>query len=206
MLRYNDVGAHPDVRPHSAGVRRRRPTGLPGAPRHAGVPAPTAQEALDRITYLAGEALDVAAVCAALVDAQRRLMASSYGLPIVTALLLSHAFRTQVLATRRPLVVADGPSDPRVAHNPAVRDGTVRACVGMPLGAAGGRVVGTLLAFDQRPRRWTTPQLDLLGELSAAVVNVVEVGAGVPLAPPGRFSPVGIAAGWALLGSDAQAR
>ncbi len=136
-----------------------------------GLRAPSSQEVLDRITRLAGEALDVPAVCVALVDAERRLLASSYGLPVTTALLLSYAFRRQVIASRRPLVVTDGRRDPLVAHNPAVRGGTVRACVGVPLSMAGGRALGTLLAMDRMPRRWTVPQLDLLGRISAQIVS-----------------------------------
>jgi len=141
--------------------------------------APSIQETLDRITCLAGEALNVPAVCASLVDTERRLLTSSYGLPVPTALLFSHAFRKHVVASRRPLVVADGRRDPLVAHNPVVRDGTVRACVGMPLDTADGRAVGTLLAMDRRPRRWTEPQLDLLGKLSALIVSEMELGAAV---------------------------
>ena len=137
------------------------------------------QHALDRITSFAGEALGVPAVCVSLVDANRRLVTSSYGLPLPTALLVSHAFRKQVVASRPPLVVADAPRDPVVARNPAVRDGTVRACVGMPLRAADGRAVGTLLAMDRRPRRWTAPQLDLVVKVSALIVREVELGAAV---------------------------
>jgi GAF domain-containing protein len=147
--------------------------------RHANLPAPNMQETLDRITYLAGETLDVPAVCAVVVDAERRLVTSSYGLPVPTALLVSHAFRKQVLARRRPLVVADGRRDPLVQQNPAVRDGTVRACVGLPLDTADGRTVGTLLAMDRRPRRWTALQLDLIGKLSGLVVSVMELGTAV---------------------------
>jgi GAF domain-containing protein len=136
-----------------------------------GLQAPSRQDLLDRITYLAGEALGVPAVCVALVDAQRRLLASSYGLPVTTALLLSYAFRRQVIASCRPLVVSDGRRDPLVARNPAVRSGTVRACVGMPLSTARGRAAGSLLALDRMPRRWTLLQLDLVGRVSALIVR-----------------------------------
>lgn len=137
--------------------------------------APSIEEVLDRITSLAGEALEVPAVCVALVDTERRLRASSYGLPVPAALLLSYAFRRQVIASRRPLVVADGRWAPPVARIPAVRDGTVRACVGMPLGTTAGRPVGILLAMDQRPRRWTVPEIALLGRLSALIVSEMEL-------------------------------
>ena len=160
-------------------VRRGRQYDAVGRQRRAiplALPIPM-QEALDRVTYLAGQALDAPAVCVSLVDAERRLLASSYGLPVPTALLISHAFRKHIVASSRGLVVADGRRDPLVAQNPAVRDGTVRACVGMPFGTADGRTIGTLLAMDPRPRRWTAPQLDLLDKLSALIVCEVEVGA-----------------------------
>jgi GAF domain-containing protein len=138
------------------------------------------QEALDRVTHLVGEALDVPAVCISLVDAERRFLASSYGLPVPTALLISHAFRKHMAAApRRPLVVADGRRDPLVARNPVVRDGTVRSCVGIPFGTADGRTVGTLLALDRQPRRWTAPEVDLLGRVSALIVSEVEAAAAV---------------------------
>lgn len=144
---------------------------------------PSTQEALDRITYVAGETLDVAVVCASLVDADRNPVVSSYGQPAPAALLLSHAFRKHLSASRRPLVVADGRSDPVIARNPVVRDGTVRGCVGVRLGTAEGRAVGTLLALDHRPRRWTTRQLVLLGELAQAIISEVELEAAVRRAP-----------------------
>jgi GAF domain-containing protein len=175
-------------------MRHSHPVGLVNRTRRIGVLAPSTQEALDRITYLAGEALDVAAVCASLVDGEQRLLTSSYGLPLPTALLLSHTFRKHVVDSRRPLVVVDGRRDPLVANNPAVRDGTVRACVGMPLCKADGRAVGTLLAMDPKPRPWTAPQLDLLGKLSALIVSEMELGAAVRRASQGDVSSVSMPA------------
>ncbi len=153
---------------------------------------PSTQEALDRITHVAGETLDVDVVCASLVDADRNLVVSSYGQSAPAALLLSHAFRKHVSTSRRPLVVADGRSDPVMARNPVVRDGTVRACVGMPLGTADGRAVGALLAMDQRPRRWTAPQVDLLGQLAAVIVSEMELGAAMRRASQGDVRSEGV--------------
>jgi GAF domain-containing protein len=137
------------------------------------------QEALDRLTNLAGGLLNVPVVCASIVDTQEQLLASSYGLPVPAALLISYSLRLHVTASRKPLVVTDGRREPLLAQNPAVRDGTVRACVGIPLRTKGGRTVGTLLAMDPKPRRWTTPQLDLLGRLSALIVDEMELSGAV---------------------------
>ena len=180
--------AHSAVHWNAAGVRHRRLAGAVDRQRRGDLPIPSTQDALDRITYLAGEALDVAAVCASLVDTEGRLLTSSYGLPVPTALLVSHAFRKHVVASRRPLVVADGRRDPLLANNPAVRDGTVRACVGMPLRRSDGRAVGTLLAMDQKARPWTGPQLDLLEKLSALIVSEMELGPAVRRASQGAMS------------------
>ena len=129
--------------------------------------------ALDRVTQLASRVLDVPVVCASLVGADRRLVTSSCGLSAPAALLVSWPFMKQVVASRRPLVVTDGRRDPLVARNPAVRDGTVTAYVGMPLVAPDGRAVGTLSVMDRKPRRWSTAQLDLLRALSARIVGDV---------------------------------
>jgi GAF domain-containing protein len=170
------MGTHAAARRYRAEVRYRRPVAPVQQERPVALLAPSTQEALDCITYLAGEALEVAAVCASLVDKERRrLLASSYGLPVPTALLISRAFQKQVVATGQRLVVTDGPVDPLVALNPAVRDGTVRSCVAMPLGTADGHAVGILLAMDHKPRQWTAQQLDLLGKLSALIVSEIEL-------------------------------
>jgi GAF domain-containing protein len=182
----------PAVHRYSSGVRHGPPIFF-DPQRRAGLLASSMQETLDRITCFAGGALNVPAVCASLVTSERRLLTSTYGLPVPTALLVSHAFRRHLEASR-PLVVADGRRDPLVAHNPLVRDGTVRACLGMPLGTVRGRQVGTLLAMDRRPRRWTAPQLDLLGQLSALIVNEIELGADrlTPRADAGLASAPGL--------------
>jgi len=146
---------------------------------HSERAAVSTQDALDRLTNLAGEVLDVPVVCASIVDADHHLLASSYGLPVPAALLISYSLRLHVTASRKPLVVGDGRREPLLAQSPAVRDGTMRACVGMPLRTKDGRAVGTLLAMDPKPRRWTTPQLDLLGKLSALIVDEMELSGAV---------------------------
>jgi GAF domain-containing protein len=128
---------------------------------------------LDRVTRLARRALNVPVVCASLVGADRRLVTSSRGLSAPAALLVSWPFMRQVIASRRPLVVTDGRKDPRAARNPAVRDGTVTAYVGMPLVAPDGRAVGTLSVIDRKPRRWSARQLDLMRALAVRIVGEV---------------------------------
>ena len=77
---------HTGVGRYGAGLPQYPPTYWPV--RQGRVDAPSTQEILDRITCAVGDALGVPTVCASLVDARRRLLASSYGLPISSALLL----------------------------------------------------------------------------------------------------------------------
>jgi GAF domain-containing protein len=141
---------------------------------------PTCSLALDRLTRLAGRILDVPVACASLVGVDRRLLMSSYGLSAPAALLVSWSFMRQVVASRRPLVVTDGQRDFLAARHPGVRDGTVRAYVGIPLVASSGRAVGTLSVFDRKPRRWSARQLDLMRALAARIVGEVECVRDIP--------------------------
>lgn len=138
-----------------------------------GTVGPVNAVALEHLTRLAGRELNAPVVCLSLVDADRRLVAGSHGLPTPTALLVSWSFMKQVLATGRPLVVTDGRRHPVAARNPAVRDGTVAAFLGMPLIAANGRAVGVLSVMDRKPRRWRVQHLAFLRWLSARVVSEV---------------------------------
>ena len=161
---------------YPVGKRQRRAVGALELPRRVDPLAYSTQEALDRFTFVTGEVLDIRAVCVSLVDADRRLVTSSYGLPASTALLLSHAFRKHLVGSRHRLVIADARRDPQLMGNPAVRDGTVRACVGMPIDSADGRPVGTLLAIDGKPRLWTVLQLDVLERLCGLIVSEMGFG------------------------------
>jgi len=134
--------------------------------------------ALDRFTQQAGRALDVPVVCVSLVDAHHRLLMGSYGMSAPLALLVSWSFVKQMGDSGHPLLIADGRRDPMAARSAAVRDGTVTAYMGMPLVASNGRVRGTLSVMDEKPRRWSAPQVDFLRELSARIVCAIEPGRG----------------------------
>ncbi|MBI4419297.1 MAG: GAF domain-containing protein [Gemmatimonadetes bacterium] len=135
------------------------------------------QETLDRYMHLAGIALDVPIACVSLVDPEQQLRASSYGTSAPTALLLSYSIWKRVITAAHPIMVEDGLNDPVALESPAVRDGTVRAYLGVPLLASDGRAIGSVLALDRRPRPWTADQVHLLRELSFLILSQVELGA-----------------------------
>lgn len=132
---------------------------------------------LDRLTRIAGEHLDVDAVCATLVDGEGRLVASCFGIAVPTALLVTHALRQHLHRSRSPLIIVDASVDGRLADRP---DDGLGACVGMSLHGIDGRVVGSLLVMGMKPRSWTRLELDFIGEV-AALITEVEPAASTPL-------------------------
>jgi hypothetical protein len=69
---------------------------------------PAKHVALDLLTRAAARKLDAPWGCISVLDEAGRLRASSYGLPIPSALLISWPFAKQVTTTARPWVVDDG--------------------------------------------------------------------------------------------------
>lgn len=156
---------------------------------------------LDFVTRLAGESLEVGTVCATLVDASGQLVASCYGMDVPTALLVTHALRDHLWRTPDALVVVDAASDPRLFGSPVVRDGTVRACVGIGLGGPDRPGVGSLLLLDRKPRPWEPAQLDFIREIARILENELELTTasarfpGVPAGAPRRVPGVRIVNG-----------
>jgi GAF domain-containing protein len=79
---------------------------------------------------------------------------------------LTHSFCQHVVVSAEPLIVSDARDHPLVCDNLAVPDLGVIAYAGLPLTDAAGNVLGSLCAIDIRPRRWTSVELDALGEIA----------------------------------------
>jgi PAS domain S-box-containing protein len=73
-----------------------------------------------------------------------------------------------------PLVVTDATADRRTAGLPDVADGTVGACLGVPLVTSAGETVGALCVTDPRPRAWSEQDVALLDELATFAVAELE--------------------------------
>ncbi len=130
--------------------------------------------ALDRFTHLTAQVLDVPVVCVSMVDADRRLVTSAYGLCVPITLLVFWSFMKQIIASGRPLLVTYRRTDDVLGSAPADLDATVTAYAGVRLVASDGRPVGTLSVMDEKPRVWSTHQLDFLRELSVRIAYEVQ--------------------------------
>ena len=116
-----------------------------------------------------------------LVDADRQFFNSCIGLsePWATARQtpLSHSFCQHAVARREPVIVEDARVDPVLQDNLAIRDLDAVAYLGMPLIDREGHALGSLCVIDDKPRLWTTEQVELLKDLAQSVITELRVGA-----------------------------
>ena len=107
-----------------------------------------------------------------LVDEDRQVFAGRTGTDL-TETPLSHSFCQHVANERRPMVVDDARTSPRVSDNQAVEAMDVIAYLGVPVAAPDGHVIGALCAIDHSPHAWTEDELRLLSSLAEAVTAEV---------------------------------
>jgi two-component system, LuxR family, sensor kinase FixL len=137
---------------------------------------------LDRLTRLAAQLVEAPMSLLTLVDSDRQIFLSAYGLP--------EPFRSQresgiqfsicqhAVASGRPLIVADAHADAVLRLNAAVIQLGVTAYAGMPLITWDGHAVGTLCVIDMVARDWTDDHLVALSHLADIAMDqiVVEIG------------------------------
>ena len=148
--------------------------------RRAGVLDTSPEEAFDRLTRLAAKTLRVPVALVSLVDADRQFFKSCAGtLPEPwheqRQTPLSHSFCQHAVTSGKPLIISDARQHPLVKDNGAVSDLGVVAYAGVPLALSGGKVLGSFCAIDDKPRRWTDDELDILKTLAAAAVGELEL-------------------------------
>ncbi len=158
-------------------------TQLSGATRYDlpfATPLPAASDpAFERFVRLVRRQLGVPVALVSLVDAHEQVFPGAEGLPepwqTTRRTPLTHSFCQHVVTSAGPLVIEDARTDPRVHGNLAVPELGVVAYAGMPLTDADGRVIGSLCAIDERPRRWTGDDLAVLADLAEACSSELQL-------------------------------
>ena len=129
------------------------------------------EEAFDRLTRRACDAIGVPTALVSLVDADRQFFKSAQGLrePVASARQtpLSHSFCRYVVAGERPLVVPNAREVPFLAGNPGITDLAMIGYAGVPL-CAHGFVLGAFCAIDGMPHEWSAEDLGILEDLASA--------------------------------------
>jgi diguanylate cyclase (GGDEF)-like protein/PAS domain S-box-containing protein len=135
-----------------------------------------ADVALDAITRLAAQILDVPIALISLVDSHRQWFKSRHGLS-ATETSREISFCAHVVAQGEPLIVRDARNDPRFADNPLVTgEPRIRFYAGVPLRTASGADLGTLCAIDHVTRDLAQVQLEQLSLLATLAMAQFEAG------------------------------
>ncbi|WP_006245656.1 GAF domain-containing protein [Mycolicibacterium tusciae] len=121
---------------------------------------------LDRVVGMVVAAVGVPSAAVTLVDRDTQYMCSAIGLAGEVATTrkgpLRGALGREIVASGEPLIVADARQEPLLVDHFAVREGYVVAYAGFPLTDGQGHTIGTLAAWDTRPRRWTSGHTQLM--------------------------------------------
>ncbi|MBA3684278.1 MAG: AI-2E family transporter [Planctomycetes bacterium] len=110
----------------------------------------------DRITAKLARVFDVPIALLSLVDRDRLVYKSAFGLPAKLAGAgcppRSHSVCGHVIAKNDVLVIEDLARDVRFAHNPWLIEHGLRFYAGVPIRAANGQPIGSLCMLDTKPR------------------------------------------------------
>ncbi len=138
------------------------------------------EDDVDRLTRLVTTILHAPMALVLLVDAHCQILKSHIGLPEPWAsageMPLSHSFCQHVVASGKPLVIADARRRPLVRDSPAIPDLGMVAYAGVPLCTAEGHVLGCFCVVDHQPRAWTARDVAILHDLAASVITEIELG------------------------------
>ena len=129
---------------------------------------------LREIIVLAMRMCGVGQANISLFDEQRQWFIVREGMD-VEELPLDETICMQVLTRSGVTVVEDTVNDPRTAHLPICKDGTVGFYAAAPLLTGNGRVFGSLTIMDRTPRSLTEDQMSMLAVLSRQVMAQFEL-------------------------------
>jgi len=127
------------------------------------------EERFDRITRMAARVLGVPIAIINLLDEDRQVFKSCYGLSIKSTS-RDIAFCSHTILENKPLVVPDAKMDDRFADNALVTgEPFVRFYAGYPIAGSDGSLVGTLCVADRKPRIPSDEDIQTLRDLALIV-------------------------------------
>ncbi|MEE3171103.1 MAG: GAF domain-containing protein, partial [Pseudomonadota bacterium] len=132
------------------------------------------EERFERLTRIAKHYYGVKTALFSVLDAERQWFKSRQGLE-VTETPRSVAFCDYAIQQDRILLVEDATKDPRFRDNPLVTGKPhIRFYAGMPVREPSGFKIGSLCIIDDKPRRFTEIELDVLRSLASIVEDELE--------------------------------
>lgn len=146
--------------------------------RHTGLLNTQPEAVFDRLIQLAVRVLGVPMAVLTLVDSQRQVLKSSFGLPQAwhsqQHLPVDFLRGREVVDSGAPLLITDIRSDSGVRADLNIPDATVLACAGIPITIAQKHVLGVFYVLDSEPRAWSARELATLTDVAAIAAREME--------------------------------
>ncbi|MEM9952264.1 MAG: GAF domain-containing sensor histidine kinase [Chloroflexota bacterium] len=137
------------------------------------------EDSFDRITSLASRIVGAPISFVSLVEPDRQFIKSQVGLPEPLATIrqtpIDYSLCQHVVKTGHPLIIEDARQDPLVKDNPSVTEGNVVAYLGIPLTTNEGWHLGSLCVIDDKPRQWTSDDIDTMQTLATSVASEIQL-------------------------------
>jgi sigma-B regulation protein RsbU (phosphoserine phosphatase) len=131
--------------------------------------------AFDRITALAARHFDVPIAIVTVVDTDRIWFKSRHGIE-ASEIGRDPGLCASAILQSEPWIVEDAASDPRTIANPLVAgEMGLGFYAGAPLTTHDGHNLGTLCIIDQKPRVFSSTDADVLAQMSAVVMDELEL-------------------------------
>lgn len=132
-------------------------------------------ESFDRITRLAAKSLGAPIALVTLVDADRQVFMSAFGLDLRETA-REHSFCAHAIDQGDLMVVPDARTDARFTANPLVTgDPNIVFYAGAPLVTKDGHALGALCVIDTEPRdEFDGDSRQILNDLAASVMQEIE--------------------------------
>lgn len=135
--------------------------------RRTGVLDASAHPELDRFARMAASALGTRFAAVAVVTGDRQFWVGLNGADQDDrSVPLELSLAKFMVASREPLIVDNAALHPLLARHAAVRAGVTSAYAGIPLIGESGHVIGAMTTWDERPRHWTSGQIQVLRDLA----------------------------------------
>jgi diguanylate cyclase (GGDEF)-like protein len=133
------------------------------------------EKPFERIVDLVKTTLNVPICAVSLIDNDRQWFRASRGLG-VDQTPRNIAFCDHAIRADEPFVIEDATCDQRFANNPLVLgEPFIRSYLGIPLRMPDGYMVGSLCVIDQKPRAFSSGEIEILKSFASLVTGELEL-------------------------------
>ena len=131
------------------------------------------EEAFDRVTRLAAEALQAPVAALLICDDRRAYLKSGYGLEGRGTIPIEESFSQHIIENERELFFSDVSKEEGIAPTKIMESLHSVAYGGYPVMSPGGHTIGALIVMDRVPRDWLPRERRILEELTSLVETTI---------------------------------